>query len=408
MMTIHMNIIQTTGFAVIIAAIGALIQHRVSILRRLTIPAPVVGGVIFAIVHTILRMTGALQFEFDQTLQEFFQTLFFTTVGFTASVQMLKSSGSQATKMLILTIILIVCQNLLAIGMSKVVNIPPLLGILMGSSSMVGGPGTTGAVAPSIAELGYNSALTVGFAAATFGIAAGSLIGGPFATWKINSKNVETSGEAIDENQFKDNIDALDGSNDKISGSHLISMFMLILAVTFFGTYLTQFFNYLLSHVISAVQLPSYLGASLLAFAIRNISDKTPKFTIQMDEMNTISSLVLKIFLAIALLNLQLWELTNIGIPMLIILFTQVLFIFLFANFVVIPIFGLNYDSIVTTTGLLGYGLGASYNAVASMSEVTHRYGNASTSAIIIPLATSIFCDFVNVVVIYSFIGFIQ
>lgn len=408
MMTIHMNIIQTTGFAVIIAIIGSLIQRRVSILRRLTIPAPVVGGVIFAIVHTILRMTGVLQFEFDQTLQEFFQTLFFTTVGFTASVQMLRNSGAQATKMLILTVVLIICQNLLAVGIANIVNIPKPLALLMGSSSMVGGPGTTGAVAPSIADLGYSSALTVGFAAATFGIAVGSLIGGPFATWKIKSKNIVTSNETIDENQFKDNIDALDGSNDRISGSHMINMFMLILAVTFFGTYLTQFFNYLLSFVISSVQLPSYLGSALLAFAIRNISDHTSRFSIRMDEINTISSLVLEIFLAIALLNLQLWELANIGIPMLIILFTQVLFIFLFANFIVIPILGLSYDSIVTTTGLLGYGLGASYNAVASMSEVTHRHGNASTSAVIIPLATSIFADFVNVIVIYTFLGIIS
>ncbi|MDO4680869.1 MAG: sodium/glutamate symporter [Aerococcus sp.] len=421
-MTISMNMIQTTGFAVIMSAIGYWIQRHVSVLKRLSIPGPVIGGVLFAIIHTILRLSGILQFDFDHTLQEFFQTLFFTTVGFTASVKMLRESGIQASKMILLTFVMIVIQNLVGAGMAHVVGINPLLGLLMGSSALVGGPGTTGAVAPSIADLGFSSALTVGFAAATFGIAAGSILGGPTATWIINHFHIKTGNDNLENGQGDDYdggeeyndasevADTIDPSNknDLISGNTIVKSFLLLLAVAFVGTYFTQFLNWALEHLVSGVTLPSYIGASLLAFIMRNIVDNHDSWEMPMDEINVLSDLVLEVFLSLALLNLQLWELSNVGFGMLVILFVQLVVMIGFSCFITFPFLGKSYNSVMMTTGFIGYGLGSSYNAVASMSEVTRQHGRSSRSAIIVPLVCSIFGDFINVMIIYTFIGWLS
>lgn len=421
-MTIEMNIIQTTGFAVIMSGIGYFIQRHVSVLKRLSIPGPVIGGVLFAIIHTILRLSGILQFDFDQTLQEFFQTLFFTTVGFTASVKMLRESGIQASKMMILTVSMILIQNFVGIGLAHVVGINPLLGLLMGSSALVGGPGTTGAVAPSVAELGFDSALTIGFAAATFGIAAGSILGGPTATWIINHFHIKTGNDNLENGEGDDYdggeeyndaaevADTIDPSNknDLISGNTIIRTFLVLLAVAFVGTYFTDFLNWALSHLVSGVNLPSYIGSSLLAFILRNISDNHDTWEMPMDEINVLSDLVLEVFLSLALLNLQLWELSNVGLGMAVILIVQLLVMILFACFVAFPFFGKNYNSVMMTTGFIGYALGSSYNAVASMSEVTRQHGRSSRSAIIVPLVCSIFGDFINVMLIYTFLGWLS
>jgi ESS family glutamate:Na+ symporter len=407
-MTIELNMIQSMGLAVIFLLIGKAIRKRVHLFARYCIPSPVIGGLIFSIIHMILRLNNIVLFEFDTSLQTFFQIMFFCTVGFSASFKMLKTGGRKVFVFLLIAVLFAFMQNALAVGLSGIIGIDPLLALITASPALTGGHGTAAAVAPSIEILGYPEALTVGITAATFGLIAGSVMGGPLANRLVIKDNLINGEKTASEDEdasdlilFKNKIITL--STDKIS----MAFFQILIAMAL-GTYLTDALNSLVGRWVTGVSFPGYIGAMIAAAVIRNISDNTKLFKAPMEEIEVVGDVALSLFLGMALITLKLWQLIDLAVPMIILLLAQCLIMYLYCIFVSYRVMGKNYDSAVMAAGLIGFAMGSTSNAMANMNSVTEKYGHSRTAFFVVPIVGSLFIDFINIGIIYGFIGFLS
>jgi glutamate:Na+ symporter, ESS family len=407
-MIIKLNMIQSMGLAVIFLLLGKAVRNRVLLFSRYAIPSPVIGGLIFSIIHMLLRQSNIAFFEFDTTLQTFFQTMFFCTIGFNASLKMLKTGGRKVLVFLLIAAVFAILQNVLAVGLARVVGIDPLLALLTASPALTGGHGTSAAVAPSVEILGYPQALTVALTAATFGLVAGSLMGSPMANRLIikdnlvNKKNLETSDDAAIDLSLVETTKAL-LDTDKIS----MAFFQILIAMAA-GTYLTTALNTFVGQWVTGVSFPAYIGAMLVAAVIRNLSDNSTLFKTPMEEIEVVGEISLNLFLGMALITLKLWQLIDLAVPMLILLLGQCIMMYLYGIFVSYPLMGKNYDSAIMVAGLTGFAMGSTSNAMASMNAVTEKYVYSRTAFFVVPIVGSLFIDFINIGIIYGFISFLS
>lgn len=403
-MLLKMNLVQTTGFAVIFLLIGRMIKKNVPFFQRYSIPAPVIGGILFSLIHLATKSAGLVEIEFTTTLQSFFQTMYFTTIGLSASLKILKKGGSVVGKFLLLAVVMALMQNVIAVGVSLGVGFDPLLGLLCGSSALVGGTGTTAAVAPSIEALGYPQALTVGITAATFGILAGSITGNPIARRLIVKQNLFKKGD-------RDPFAEADFGQTEIASpvnKSTVSMGVFtLLVIMFLGSYVTEGINAFVGQFVDNVAFPAYLGSMLIAAIWRNVSDSREKVKVNMDAMEVVADFSLSIFLGIALLNLKLWQLMDLALPMILILVLQLVFAFVFASYVVHPMMGKNYDSAMMSSGLIGFGMGSTSNAMANMQALAEQYRYSKMAFFVVPIVGALFIDFINIFLIYGFVGFL-
>lgn len=406
MLTIEMNLARTAGFSVMFLMVGMRLRKKIDFFNRYSIPAPVIGGVIFSIVHLLLRSMGILEIKFDTSLQSFFQSMYFCTIGLDASFKLLKKGGSLVFRLLILAIIMCFAQNFISIGISNVMNFEPLLGLLCGSSALVGGTGTTAAVAPSIEALGFDSALTVGLTAATVGILTGSLSGGPIGKYLIEKYDLYKEGD-VDTFAAEHASDESD-EEYSLSSNKVSLMLFLLLIIMFFGSYLTDFINGFVGQYITGVKFPAYLGTMLLASVYRNVMDNRENGFLYMEEVGVVSNFALQLFLGIALLNLKLWMLFDLALPMIAILVAQIIFGILYCTFVCFKVMGSNYDAAMISTGLVGFGMGSTSNAMANLKSLSETYRYSATAFFVVPIIGALFIDFFNIFIIYGFISFLS
>ena len=393
-MTITMNMIQSIGLAVILLLIGKALRKRVNFFGKYCIPAPVIGGLLFAIITLILRITGVLMFEFDTTLQSFFMTMFFTSVGFNASLKVLKKGGPKVLIFLGVATLLVILQNAVAVGLAGLVGVHPLLALMTGSTPMTGGHGTSAAFAPTVEALGITGAMTVAVAAATFGLVAGSMMGGPVANRLIikhDLLNKKRSTSKVDEDMVESKGTLLDG--DKIG----MAFFQILIAMGI-GVYVSNLI------ALTGITMPGYIGGMLVAAIIRNTSDsgafKTPQ-----EEIGVVGDVALNLFLAMALMTLRLWELIDLAIPMIVLLAAQALLMYLYATYITFPVMGKDYDAAVISAGHCGFGMGATPNGVANMASVAQKYEYSTVAYFVVSLVGALFIDFTNAFVITTFIN---
>ncbi len=404
-MLLKMNLVQTTGFAVIFMLIGRLIRNKVTFFKRYAIPAPVIGGILFSLIHLATKSAGLLEIEFTTTLQSFFQTMYFSTIGLSASMKILKKGGSVVLKFLLIAVFMSLMQNVIAVGISWGVGFNPLLGLLCGSSALVGGTGTTAAVAPSVEALGYPEALTVGITAATFGILTGSITGNPIARRLIIKQNLYKEG---DQDPFQDTELSVEEEAQPLTKNSVSMAVFTLLVIMFFGSYVTEFINNMVGKVVDNIAFPAYLGTMLIACIYRNVSDANPKVKLDMEAIDVVASFSLSIFLGIALLNLKLWQLLSMALPMILILTMQLVFAFFYASYIVHPIMGKNYDSAMMASGLIGFGMGSTSNAMANMQTLAEEYRYSKMAFFVVPIVGALFIDFINILLIFGFIGFLS
>ncbi len=393
-MTISMNMIQSIGLAVILLLIGKKLRKSVNFFEKYCIPSPVIGGLLFAIITLILRLTGVLSFEFDTTLQSFFMTMFFTSVGFNASLKVLKKGGPKVLIFLGVATLLVVFQNAIAVGLAGVVGVHPLLALMTGSTPMTGGHGTSAAFAPTVEALGITGATTVAVAAATYGLVAGSMMGGPVANRLIIKYDLMAKRKAsgkVDEELVETKESILDG--DKVG----MAFFQILIAMGI-GTYVSQLI------AATGFTMPGYIGGMLVAAVVRNISDSGAFHTPQ-EEIGVVGDVALNLFLAMALMTLRLWELVELAIPMIILLFAQTVLMYLFATYVTFPIMGKDYDAAVISAGHCGFGMGATPNGVANMASVAQKYAYSAVAYFVVSLVGALFIDFTNAFIITTFIN---
>ena len=401
MLNIKMDMIQTVGLAVVILIIGRFLRKKVKFFETYCIPSPVIGGFLFAIINLFLRQMNFIIFEFDNTLQSFFMTLFFTSIGFNASWRLLKIGGRKVIMFLIVSIILVILQNILAVGIGYATGVDPLIALLTGSTAMTGGHGTAAAMAPIVEELGHTGAKSVAIAAATFGLIAGSSLGGPLANRLIKGKNLEVVAEEVDNEQIRNDEFLFNNDVKKLDGESFAKAFFIILLAMFIGSYVSTFLNQFL-------KFPSYIGPMIVAAILRNISDHTTKFDLHYEEVHILEDVSLNLFLGMAMISLKLWELSSVAGQLALLLLAQAVLAWIFIYFITFKLMGSNYDAAVLSAGHAGFGLGATPNGIANMQSVCDKYKYSHIAFFVMPIVGALFIDFFNVAIISGFFSFLS
>jgi ESS family glutamate:Na+ symporter len=391
-MELNLDLAQSLGLAVIALVIGAFLKNRIPFLTKYFIPTPVIGGLVIALIILVGYQTNSFTINIDQSITPLLLVLFFTATGFSFSVKDLKKTGIIGLKLGILIIVLMFIQNGLSPLLAMLTGIDPLLALTMGSMSLTGGPGTSAAFGPTLESIGIENATLVALSASTFGLVMGSLIGGPVAKFLMKRNKVKPN-EETSEIKF-DETDETDYLDEK---SLMSSMMYLLLAMGL-GTILVYFLN------MTGFVWPDYVGGLFIAAILRNILDAM-NIKLNLRAINLLGTMSLSLFLALTIMDLEVWQLFNLALPMIIILAIQTVVVMLFGIFVIYKVMGKNYDAVVMSSGISGVGLGSTPNAVANMEAVIEENGPSPNSMIILPVIVAVVLSATNPIVITIFIN---
>ena len=420
MTNIELDMIQTAGIGALALVVGMVLTRKIAFLQRFCIPSPVSGGIIFSLLTLALYGWFHIEVAFDATLKDIFMLAFFTSVGFQSDLKVLKQGGKTLIVMLILLVIIITMQNLMPLGITRLMDVNSLVAIATGSVSMTGGHGTAGGFAGVLEEMGLQGADTIGMAAATFGLIAGSMVGGPLTELIIRKKLKEEQMQPQDEtiDPAMAGIES-DEASPEGRAKHISSNEQEFqqYAKACYWILMVMGGGILLSRLLAktGVTFPTYFGALILAAIVRNIIGvikykengkwvKADKL-IDMERIVSVGNICLSLFLGIAMISLRLWELQSLALPFIIILVAQVRMMILFVYYIAFPFLGRNYDAAVLCAGFCGFGLGATPNAMANMSAVCYKYRYTVKPFLIIPIVGAMFTDIINTVLITLFLN---
>ena len=401
MTELNFNLVETVAFATAILWLGMFLRKRIFFLSKYNIPAPVIGGVIFALASWALK--DSFSFNFDMVVKDPLMITFFTSIGLAASFKMLKQGGPQVFIFLIVASVLVLLQNVVAVVLSYATGIHPLLGMLAGSITMSGGHGT-GAVYAALFEKQYCLAggMELAMAAATFGLVMGSILGGPVARRLIERNRLSKSHLNPDEMTYETVDETLDPASDgPVSASVLMTTLMQITIAMSVGAFIYE------ELVKVGIQLPTYLCALFVGIFIRNLSDMSGLYKVHLRLADTIGAVALSLFLALSLMSLKLWQLADLAGPMALILLGETLLMGFYAYFVTFNVMRRDYTAAVISGGHCGFGLGATPNAIANMDAITSNYGPAPRAFFVVSIVGAFFIDIVNAIVIQSFVAFL-
>ena len=401
MLSLKLDLLQTLTLSAVLYFIGLELRKRIGWLDRLNIPAAVVGGLIFALL-VLLGRDRFLSVQLDTAAQPLLSVAFFCTIGMGASLALLRAGGLQVFVFLIFATLFCFVQNFLGMAIAEGFGQNPLLGVMAGSVTLVGGPATGLAFAPLLEEAGLVGAGTLALTSATFGIVCGGLTGTPIGTWLIRRFNLTPSappGSASGEEPAKPVTLVVDPDRED---SPLI-MNMIVLAVAMgIGSILSRWLTDL------GLTLPAYIGAMIVASVLRNIDDVTGWLRIDPAAMDFVGGFALNIFLVVALMDLKLWQLAGQALPLFVILVAQVVVIAVFALTVSFRLMGRDYDSAVMASGFIGFALGTTANAVVNMRALVTKYGPAPRAFLVVPLVGAFFIDFANAIIITFFVNWLR
>ena len=420
MVGIELDMIQTAGIGALALIVGMVLTRHVGFLQKFCVPSPVSGGLIFSLLTLALYGWFDIEVSFDSTLEDVFMLAFFTSVGFQSDLKVVKKGGRLLVIMLILLVVIITIQNLMPIGITRLMGVDPLIGMASGSISMTGGHGTAGGFASVLESMGLQGAGTIGMAAATFGLVAGSMLGGPLAEriihTKLTNEQMQPQDEEIDPAMAGIESDEAspEGRKKRISTNEqefqrYANAFYCIFLVMGAGTLL----SWLLDK--TGITFPTYFGALILAAIVRNTLGyinykedgrwvKAEKL-LDMERIVSVGNICLSLFLGMAMISLRLWELQNLALPLVIILLSQVVMMAFFVYLIAFPLLGRNYDAAVLCAGICGFGLGATPNAMANMSAVCYKYHYTVNPFLIVPIIGAMFADFINTGIITLFLN---
>lgn len=394
--------IQTLACGGLCLVAGYAIRRHVPLLARFNIPAPVIGGLLVALAVLACRWWNFTPVQFDTELKQPLMIAFFTSIGFNASVALLKIGGRQVAWLLGLATVALVVQNIVGMGLAEMFGLHPLFGVLAGSTTLAGGPATGLAFAPLFEQAGVHGAESIALATAMAGIVCGSILGAPLATLLMERFNLQPrrSVPAVDitvEIVREEEGGSADGEGDRIHAG--LKGFVLIVVAMGIGSWVSVGLDAL------GVTLPSYIGAMLVGAAIRNLDDATGCVRLPLLSIDVIGGICLSLFLAVALMDLHLWELAGLAAPLVINLVVQALIVALFCLWPLLWMMGRDYDAAVMAGGFTGFMLGTTANAMAVMGSMTERYGPAPRAFLVAPLVGAFFIDFTNAIIITIFIN---
>ncbi len=392
-MAINLDMTETTCIGVLVLLLGQWVVKRVHFLERYCIPAPAVGGLLFSVINLIGVQTGAFEFVFDQTLKDFFMIAFFSTIGFSASIKIIKKGGIAIVLLFCVSSVMLIIQNLWGVSIARVFDLNPLLGLCAGSISLMGGVGSSAAFAPIMEENGATGGLTFAIASATFGLVMGGLVSGPIAKFLIDrhklKDKVSAAGKQIDYASIE-----VDEEATTIEVTNMHKAFFQIIIAMGVGSVISTLI------AMTGMVFPAYVGAIFAAAFIRN-GGEALHVRVYTKEIDALGNLFLNIFLAMTIMALELWELAALALPLIIILIGQVILLAIYALTVVYFICGRDYDAAVMSAGFYGYAMGATPNAMASMSAVVEHFDRPSPKAFFtVPIVGGFLMDFAMAVLV--------
>jgi ESS family glutamate:Na+ symporter len=408
---LELNLVHTLAFGGVVLMLGYGLRRAVPWLGRVNLPAPVLGGLLVALVLLAFHGGGRPLVTFDTTLQSPLMIAFFTTVGFNASLGLLKIGGPQVLRFFAICTVFALLQNVVGVAVALLFGLNPLFGVLAGSVTLTGGPATGLAFAPLFEEAGVTGAASIAVAIAMAGIVSGALIGGPIGTWLIERAGLHGKRRAVAngpgaleaataEKDMVPNVAELVQDEDEAAFDVLKNVVALLVAM-WLGSYLSQ------GMAALGFTLPAYIGAMLVAAALRNFDDATGLLGLSPRILDTVGAVALSLFLAIALMTLKLWELAGLAGPLVVSLLAQVLLIGVSAR-AVFKLMGRDYEAAVMTGGFIGFMLGTTANAMAVMRTLTERYGAAPRAFLVAPLVGAFFLDFTNALLITASVNLLK
>ena len=391
-MEISLNMYHTIALAVVVYYLGQFIRDRVNFFQKYCIPSPVIGGMIAALIITVLRVTGVMIINLDTTLQTVCMLVFFCSIGFNARWKVLKKGGIGIIIVFFAIAALCTIQNGFGAVMMKIFGKHPLLGTAIGSVPLVGGHGTSASFGQLIEDMGVPAAASASVAAATYGLIAGCMIGGPIARLRI--LQLQKKGKF----QLSDCAEKLEETEKKpLNEKRLMLAVALLLMAVGAGQVISSLIGKLMT-------FSAAVGSLAAGCIVRNFCD-AKKIELPDEEIEMTGNISLHLFLSMAMMSMKIWELVDLAVPMIVTLLLQTVICGLFAYFVIFNIMGRDYDAAVMASGVCGFGLGATPNAIANMSAVVDKYGPAPRAFLIIPIAGSMLADIVNSTVITVFMN---
>jgi ESS family glutamate:Na+ symporter len=417
---LELDLIDTVGFGGVALLVGYALRRYFPTLARHNVPAPVIGGLLVALVMLVAQEQGVTLVRFDTTLQTPLMIAFFTTIGFGASVSMLKVGGPLVIRFLVLATLFAIAQNVVGGGLAALMGVDPLFGVMVGSVTLTGGPATGLAFAPLFEQAGVAGAASIAVAAAMGGIVCGGLIGGPICTWLIRrhalaephtarARKAPLNVSSPAANGSSSIGELVAGATDAVIPAEIddpehratgpLRNLVAVLVAMWLGSWVSEGFAML------GLTLPAYVGAMLVAAAIRNLDDATGWLRLSHHFIAELGAVALALFLAIALMTLRLWELADLALPLITILLVQIVLVVLVCLWPIFQVMGRDYESAVMTGGFVGFMLGTTANAMAVMRTLVERYGPAPTAFLVAPLVGAFFIDFTNAIIITVFLN---
>lgn len=406
---LKLDLVQTLAFAGVVLFLGYGIRRLVKPLARYNIPAPVIGGLLISCLILLARRSEVTLFEFDTTLQSPMMIAFFTTVGFGASLSLLRVGGLQVVLFFLVSTVFAVLQNVVGVLVAMPMGVHPLLGVLAGSVTLTGGPATGLAFAPLFEQAGVTGAASVAIAAAMAGIISGGLIGSPIATHlierfhlkkaRLEETHIETPiATNLVEERLPD-APTTPPQGEDVESYVLLKSVVIILVAMWLGSWVSKWFASL------NVTLPAYIGAMLVAAILRNLDDVTKIFGLSQRTIDDLGNAALSLFIVMALMTLKLWELANLAVPLMVILLAQIALISLACFWPIFRLVGRDYQAAVISGGFCGFMLGTTANAMANMKALVERYGPAPRAFLVVPMVGAFFIDFTNALIITAFLN---
>lgn len=405
-----LDLIHTLTLAGVFLFLGYGIRRLVPPLTRYNIPAPVIGGLLVAAANLVARAQGVTLFEFDTTLQAPLMIAFFTSIGFGASLSLLRVGGLQVLVFFALATVFAVVQNVVGILVALPLGADPLLGVLAGSVTLTGGPATGLAFAPLFEEAGVTGAASLAVAAAMVGIVCGGVIGAPIATRLMERHGITgprgragavpaTAAQVVEDALPDAPVAAPEGEDEE--SYVLLKALVTILVAMWVGSWLSAWFTSL------GLTLPGYIGAMLVAALIRNVDDVTRVVGLSQRIIDDLGNVALSLFIVLALMTLKLWEVAALALPLVAILVAQIVLIW-GSFWLVFRVMGRDYDAAVMSGGFCGFMLGTTANAMANMRSLVERYGPAPRAFLVVPMVGAFFIDFTNAVIVTVFVNLLR
>lgn len=396
-MQLSVDIYATLALAAAALIVGHLLTRRIAFLARYSIPDAVVGGMLFALVVTLLRGAGDVRVEFDPALLTPLNVMFFTTVGLSADARALAKGGRLLLLFFVVVAGALLMQNAIGVAMAKAFDLHPAIGLMAGSITLSGGHGTAAAWGTKfLEERNLQGVVELGIAAATYGLVVGGLLGGPFAEWLMRRHAIRGTGETKST------------TGEPGAGSATPAPLALItLVATLLLIFVSMAIGFALYDAIGqgAFTLPSFIWALLVGVVLRNLLSLTGLYQVDDRALEVIGALALSLFLAMIIMTLKLWELVDLAGPILAILLVQTMALLAYVAFVTFRVMGRDYDAVLLSTGQLGFAMGSTATAMVNVQAVADRHGHSPLAFLLIPVMGAFLIDIANALTIQGFLA---